>query len=145
MIKYILIVVNIVLTGGYMIVLKNYANDDKNNPYCMGIYNGFAYGIAGVLLGATYLIGNPWHFECSMLYAMAGGFFAGLGGIPYIKALPLAPGSMIQPLLGMTYPLIALGGLFIFREQITAKVIIGIACGVVAIYLFNSEDKKNAK
>ena len=138
MLKYLLIILNILLTGGYMLILKNYANDSKNHPLTMSLYNGFAYGISGILLGATYFIGNSWTFDPVAIYAFIGGIFASVGGLPYIIAMPKTPGSVLQPLIGMTYPLIAIGGLFLFHEPITMKVICGISFGFIAIYLFNS-------
>ena len=136
--KYILIFLNIVLTGGYMVMLKKYANDSKNHPMSLTLYNIFAYSISGIILGGTYFIGNTWSFDPIVWYAFFGGVFANLGSYPYMMAMPKAPGSVIQPLLGMTYPLIAIGGLCLFHEPITIKVVLGILSGVIAIYLFNS-------
>ena len=121
-----------------MVLLKAYVNDTKNHPLSISLYNGLAYTVSGIILGATYFIGNTWNYDPAVWYAFVGGIFAALGGYPYILAMPKAPGSVIQPLIGMTYPLIALGGLFLFQEPMTLKVICGIACGAIAIYLFNS-------
>ena len=138
MLKYLLILFSIVMTGGYMIILKNYANDTENNhPLTLSIYNGFAYGITGILLGLTYFISNTWTYDPIVWYAFVGGIFANVGGLPYILAMPKVQGSVLQPLIGMTYPLIAIGGLFLFHEPVTTKVICGIACGFIAIYLFS--------
>ncbi len=121
-----------------MVILKAYVNDSKNHPLSVSLYNMLAYGVSGILLGASYFINNTWTYDATVWYAFVGGIFAALGGYPYIFAMPKAPGSVIQPLLGMVYPLIAIGGLFLFHEPVTWKVVCGIASGAVAIYLFNS-------
>ena len=102
----------------------------------MSLYQLWAYAIFGVLMGATYFIDHPWVYSPNLWLAMVGGFFAVVGGVPYIMSMSKAPGSVIQPLMGMVYPLIAISGLIFLGEPITAKTVCGIICAAVSLFFF---------
>lgn len=136
--KIFLILAYLFFSITYYLVLKFVANDKKNNAYSMNIYSMTAYAIAGLIIGGTYFIHNPFFYEHSLWFAFGAGFLAVLGNLPYLMCLPKAPGSVVMPLMGMIYPCVAIGGILLFHEPITPKVIVGIVAGAVAIYLFNS-------
>ena len=132
----IVVIISLIFTGGYMVVLKAFA--DKVPPRTHLIYCNIPYTIFGLLLGAIYLSSHPFVYSPILWASYAGGFLGALGSITYFKAIPLAPGSILQPLIGMCHPLIAIMCLVFLHEPVTAKVICGISSIAIAIYLFSS-------
>lgn len=136
--KNFLILAYLFFSIAYYLILKFVANDKNNNAYSMNLYSMTAYGIAGLIIGGTYFIGHEFYYEHSLWFAFIAGFLAAMGNLPYLMCLPKAPGSVVMPLMGMIYPCVAIGGILLFYEPITVKIIIGIMAGTLAIYLFNS-------
>ena len=132
----IVVVISLIFNGGYMVVLKAFA--DKVPPRTHMIYFNIPYTLLGLVLGAIYLSSHPFVYSPILWASFAGGVLAALGSITYFKAIPLAPGSILQPLVGMCHPLIAIMCLVFLHEPVTAKVICGISSIAVAIYLFSS-------
>jgi len=65
------------------------------------------------------------------------GMLCGLGAIAYFKALPLAPGSLLIPIVGLFVIVSAIGSLIFFHEPLTWRVSLGIIFAALAIVLLS--------
>lgn len=68
-------------------------------------------------------------------YLILGGILLGIGIMAYYKALELGPVSVVVPVYGMFIALSSIMGFILFDEVITARKLLGILFGLVAIYL----------
>lgn len=63
------------------------------------------------------------------------GVLCAVGAITFFRALPMAPGSLVIPLVGLYTSLSAVGCLFLFHEPISLRVVVGIVCAGAAAFL----------
>jgi transporter family protein len=78
---------------------------------------------------------NESFFKSASFLALGAGIMCGLGAVTFFKALPLAPGSILMPLIGLYVLVAAIGCLIIFKETVSLRVISGIVLAVIAIML----------
>ena len=60
------------------------------------------------------------------------GVLCALGAITFFKALPSAPGSLFIPLVSLYTVVAAATCLFLFKEPVTPRLIIGMLCAAAA-------------
>jgi drug/metabolite transporter (DMT)-like permease len=69
------------------------------------------------------------------LVPLLAGVLCAIGAITFFKAIPMAPGSLLMPLVGLSTFVSAIGCLFFFHEPISPRVILGILCAGAAVVL----------
>jgi len=69
------------------------------------------------------------------IWPLWAGILCGVGAIAFFKALPLAPGSVLMPLIGLYVLVSAIGCLVFLQEPLTWRVVAGIGCATAAIML----------
>lgn len=60
------------------------------------------------------------------------GALCAVGAITFFKALPSAPGSLLMPLISLYTVVAAVACLFLFKEPVTPRLIVGILCAAAA-------------
>jgi bacterial/archaeal transporter family protein len=66
---------------------------------------------------------------------LVAGVLCAVGAITFFKAVPMAPGSLLMPLVGLYTLVSAIGCLFLFHEPISLRVVTGILCAGMAVVL----------
>lgn len=72
-------------------------------------------------------------------YVALAGVFLTVGILAYYRALSLGPVSVVTPVFGMFLVLSSVLGIAFLDESLTARKTVGIALGVVAVYLVSVE------
>lgn len=129
-----LIAITVLCWGAYSVMLK-YAADRV--PWQVSL---LTFVLSYSVIVATYSL---WQMKGQSLeilkpalaWPLLAGLLCGLGGITYFKALPLAPGGLIMPLMGLFIPVAALGCILLFHEHLGVREVIGLLCGVASIVL----------
>jgi bacterial/archaeal transporter family protein len=130
----ILIAVTVLSWGGYNVLLK-WAGGQMAWQASMLLFV-VAYALA---VGVYCLVQGPWdHGDLMTRKAAApiiSGILCAVGAVAFFKALPVAPGSVLMPLVGL-YPVVAaIGCLVVFREAISPRLVAGIVCASLAMVL----------
>lgn len=73
-----------------------------------------------------------------LIGVLAAGFSI-LGTIAVQQAFKLGPASLISPVVGLNALIVVTASLFLFREIISPKQLLGIALALIAIYLVTSK------
>jgi len=120
--------------GGYSIVLKLIANKLPWQASMLLFVVGYAL-VAGFYCLLNFSTVNGSVFKPVSLLALGAGVLCGLGAIAFFKALPLAPGSVFIPLVGLSVLVAAIGCLIILKEPISCRSASGIVLAVVSIIL----------
>ncbi|MBI3987644.1 MAG: EamA family transporter [Lentisphaerae bacterium] len=130
----ILIGVTILCWGAYSIMLKYVADRMAWQVSLLAFVLSYSVIVAAFSLwqmkGQSLEILTP-----ALAWPLLAGGLCGLGGITYFKALPLAPGGLIMPLMGLFIPVAALGCILLFHERLGVREVIGLLCGVASIVL----------
>jgi len=71
----------------------------------------------------------------SAAWPMLAGILCGVGAIAFFKALPLAPGSVLMPMVGLYVLVSAVGCLLFLHDPLTWRVLAGIGCATAAVML----------
>ncbi|WP_311173633.1 EamA family transporter [Halobellus ordinarius] len=79
-------------------------------------------------------IGHP-----KAIYVLIAGVCVTVGILAYYRALSLGPVSVVSPIFGMFLVLSSAIGFAFLNESLTARKLLGIGLGVVAIYLVSVE------
>jgi transporter family protein len=66
---------------------------------------------------------------------LGAGVLCAVGAITFFKAIPMAPGSLLMPLVGLYTLVSAIGCLFLFHEPLSLRVMAGILCATAAVVL----------
>jgi bacterial/archaeal transporter family protein len=74
-------------------------------------------------------------FPAAAWWPLISGIVCGLGAITFFKAIPLAPGSVLMPLVGLFVLVSAVGCLVFLHEPLTWRVVLGIGCATAAVML----------
>lgn len=120
--------------GGYNIILKLISGRIAWQLSMLIFVVGYT------LVTATYCFLNfPTVSESiskpAVLLALSSGILCGLGAVAFFKALPIAPGSILMPLVGLYVLVAATGCLIILKEPVSLRVISGIVLAVISIML----------
>ena len=131
----ILTVFTVLSWGAYNIVLKLISGKIQWQLSMLMFVIG--YGIivgAYCLLNFTDVEGSAMLKPAAFL-ALGAGVLCGLGAVTFFKALPLAPGSVLMPLIGLSVLVAAAGCLVILKEPISLRIVSGIILAVISIML----------
>lgn len=132
----ILIGITIVFWGAYTILLKKVASDLNANT------SMFLFVLSYSLVVGLYAILQP-GLTCRSLtqkaafWPLAAGILCAVGGITFFKALPLAQGSALLPLVGLYVVISAIGCIVFFKEPVTIRLIAGMVSAGIAIVLLS--------
>lgn len=72
-------------------------------------------------------------------YVLLAGLCLFVGILAYYRALSLGPVSVVAPIFGMFLVLSSIIGIAVLNESLTARKVVGIGLGVVAVYLVSVE------
>jgi len=72
-------------------------------------------------------------------YVLLAGVFLFVGILAYYRALSLGPVSVVTPVFGMFLVLSSIIGIAFLNESLTARKLLGIGLGIVAVYLVSVE------
>lgn len=130
----ILIAITVLSWGGYNVMLK-WAGDRLAWQASMLLF----------VIAYSLMVGAYCAFQGSLSYAdftlkksalpLFAGVLCAVGAIAFFKALPLAPGSVLMPLVGLYTSAAAIGCLFLFHEPISLRVVAGMLCAAAAVVL----------
>ncbi|MDO9542617.1 MAG: EamA family transporter [Kiritimatiellia bacterium] len=131
----ILAFVTVLCWGTYNVVLKAVAGRVAWQSSMLWFVIGY-----GVMVAAYCLTSDPGLLKGRFMtpaafWPLLAGVLCGIGAIAFFKALPLAPGSVLMPLIGL-YVLVSAAGCLIFlHEPLTWRVVAGIGCATAAVML----------
>lgn len=80
----------------------------------------------------------PYFWNGSAAYLYAAGLFLGIGILSYYRALELGPVSVVVPIFAMFIVGGSVIGFAVLEETITARKVLGILLGVLAISLIST-------
>jgi drug/metabolite transporter (DMT)-like permease len=132
----ILAAITVVCWGTYNIGLKWVSSRLDWRISMFWFVMGYALLVGGFCL--MNLFGQKVKFlELSAIWPLACGVLCGIGAITFFKAIPLAPGSLLMPIVGLFVLVSSLGCLIFFKEPITLRVVMGIILATAAIILLS--------
>jgi len=131
----ILTLITILCWGAYNVVLKAVAGRIAWQSSMLWFVIGY-----GVMVAAYCVTSDPGLLKGRFLnfqacWPLLAGILCGIGAITFFKALPLAPGSVLMPLIGLYVLAAAVGCLVFLREPLTWRVVAGIGCATAAVIL----------
>lgn len=131
----ILALITVMCWGAYTVVLKAVAGRVAWQASMLWFVVGY-----GVLVTAYCLAADPGLLKGRMMqpaafWPLLAGVMCGVGAITFFKALPLAPGSVLMPLIGLNVLIAATGCLIFLHEPLTLRLVAGIGCATAAIIL----------
>lgn len=130
-----LALVTVLCWGAYNVILKAVAGRMAWQVVILWYLIGYVALVAGYCI-----ISDPSLLKARFVQPLAvrpllAGFLCGIGAIAFFKALPIAAGSILMPLVGLYVLVSAAGCLFFFGEPLTWRVAAGIVCAVTAVVL----------
>jgi drug/metabolite transporter (DMT)-like permease len=133
----ILTLITVVSWGTYNVVLKAVADRVAWQTSMLWFVIGY-----GVMVAAYCLMADPGmlkgrFIQAAALWPLLAGVLCGIGAITFFKALPVAPGSVLMPLIGLYVLVSAVGCLVFLHEPLTLRVIAGIGCATAAVILLS--------
>ena len=130
----ILVAITVISWGSYNVLLKWAGNQIAWQASML------LFVIAYSLIVGAYCV-----FQGQLTYAdlvgkksavpLFAGVLCAVGAIAFFKAIPMAPGSLLIPLVGLYTLVSAIGCLFLFQEPISLRVVVGILCAGTAVVL----------
>jgi drug/metabolite transporter (DMT)-like permease len=130
----ILIAITVLSWGGYNVILK-WVGDRVAWQASMLLFV-IAYA---VIVGAYCAIQGP--LSCAdftpkrSALPLLAGVLCAIGAIAFFKAIPMAPGSLLMPLVGLYTFVSAVGCLVLFQEPVSLRVVAGMVCALAAVVL----------
>lgn len=121
--------------GAYNIILKLIAGKIPWQLSMLMFVIGYAIIVGAYSVLSLYSAGIASIMKPAAFTAFGAGVVCGLGAVTFFKALPLAPGSVLMPLVGLYVLVAAVGCLIIFREPVSFRVVSGIILAVISIML----------
>jgi len=131
----ILTLITVLCWGSYNVVLKIVAERIAWQSSMLWFVIGYAVMVAGFCLTADPALSKGRFLQLQAVWPLLAGVLCGIGAITFFKALPLAPGSVLMPLIGLYVLIAAMGCLFFLHEPMTLRVIAGIGCATAAVML----------
>ncbi len=130
----ILAAISVLTWGGYNFVLK-----------AVSARLAWQVSMAWFLTGYVVIVGTytAWHlvrgktrfFQVDSGWSLLAGVLCGLGAMAFFKAITLAPGSTVLPLVGLNIVVAALACLIFLHEPLSARLVAGILCAGAAVIL----------
>jgi drug/metabolite transporter (DMT)-like permease len=130
----ILIAITVLSWGGYNVLLKWAGGQIAWQASMLLFVIAYSIIVGAYCILEGRLIGADLMGRKSILPLLAGTLCA-LGAITFFKALPMAPGSLLMPLVGLYTFVSAIGCLFLFHEPISLRVVAGMLCAAGAVVL----------
>jgi transporter family protein len=126
--------------AGYTLVapLMKVALTDIPSEVALVVANSVLVGVVGVVLAVTDSDPLKYATHPKMVYVLAAGVCLAVGIYAYYRALALGPVSIVVPVFAMFIVTSSVIGVLFLDEVLTARRGLGIALGVVAIYLVAS-------
>lgn len=126
--------------AGYTLVapLMKVALTDIPSEVALVVANSVLVGVVGVVLAVTDSDPLQYATHPKMVYVLAAGVCLAVGIYAYYRALALGPVSIVVPVFAMFIVTSSVIGVLFLDEVLTARRGLGIALGVVAIYLVAS-------
>jgi len=131
----ILVLVTVLCWGGYNVLLKAAAGRLVWQTSMLWFVIGYAALVAGYCIISNPSLLKDRLTQPAAFWPLLAGLLCGIGAITFFKALPLAPGSILMPLVGLYVLVSAVGCLLLFGEPLTWRVGIGTGCAVTAVIL----------
>lgn len=130
----LLVLFTVVSWGGYNVMLKAVAGRITWQASMLCFVVGY------VAIVTVFLIANSTRSELKLMQAvsmwpLAAGLLCGVGAVAFFKAVPMAKGSVLMPLVGLYVLVSALGCIFALHEPVTPRIIVGIICATAAAVL----------
>ena len=131
----ILILLTVLSWGGYNVLLKAVAGRLAWQLSMLWFVIGYALMVAGFCLAADPGLIRNRLIQAPAVWPLVAGVLCGVGAIAFFKALPLAPGSVLMPLVGLYVLVSAVGCLILLHEPFTWRMAAGIGCATAAVML----------
>lgn len=130
----VLILITVLSWGGYNVLLK-WAGGQLAWQASMLLFV-VAYSVA---VGAYCAWDGQWTpaelATRKSLVPMLAGAMCAVGAVTFFKALPMASGSLLLPLVGL-YPIVAaVGCLVLLQEPVSLRLVAGLFCAAAAVVL----------
>ncbi len=132
----VLAAITVVSWGAYNVILKGISSRMSWQMSMMWFVIGYALMIA-IFLGVSSGGQKVKWVEPVSLVPLAAGILCGLGAITFFKAIPLAPGSLLMPIVGLYVLISTVGCLVCFHEPVSLRVVLGIVFATAAIILLS--------
>jgi bacterial/archaeal transporter family protein len=130
----VLILLTVLSWGGYNVLLK-WAGDQLAWQASMLLFvvaYALVVGVYSIVYGHLSLAHVMGKQAAAPLLA---GVLCALGAITFFKAIPMASGSVLMPLVGL-YPIVtAIGCIVLLREPVSLRLGIGMLCAGAAVVL----------
>jgi transporter family protein len=126
--------------AGYTLVapLMKVALTDIPSEVALVVANGVLVGVVGVAVVVTDSEPLAYATHPKMVYVLVAGVCLAVGIYAYYRALALGPVSIVVPVFAMFIVTSSVIGVLFLDEVLTVRRGLGIALGVVAIYLVAS-------
>lgn len=131
----LLVLIAVLSWGSYNVVLKAVAGRIAWQWSMLWFVIGYMVMVAGFCLATDPALIKGRFLQLQAFWPLMAGILCGVGAIAFFKALPLAPGSVLMPLIGLYVLVSAIGCLFILHEPLTLRVVAGIGCATAAVML----------
>jgi transporter family protein len=134
----ILAVITVISWGAYNVILKAVSSRMAWQVSMAWFVTGYTLMIAIFCVMNSLGRENPmkW-FDRVSLWPLGCGVLCGIGAVTFFKAIPLAPGSLLMPIVGLYVLASAIGCLIFFREPVTMRDVLGIVLATAAILLLS--------
>ncbi len=130
----ILTAITVLSWGAYNVILKAISGKIAWQLSMLWFVFGYAL-MVGVFCVLNLSGGKLRLFPAAGLWPLVSGIICGLGAITFFKAIPLVPGSVLMPLVGLFVLVSAVGCLIFLHEPLTWRVVLGIGCATAAVML----------
>ena len=130
----ILTLIVVLSWGGYNVILKAISGRIAWQSSMLWFVIGYAAMVA--IYCVTDSGFNKSRFvNLQAFWPLLAGILCGVGAVAFFKALPLAPGSVLMPLIGLYVLVAAIGCLVFLHEPLTLRVVGGMVCATAAVML----------
>ena len=135
--KNVLIVLSISLLWGTADLLRKAASGRASNQLISTVFNFGTVIVPLILLIYIFIKKQPIKYGgYHIWYAFLGGLLAGLGGflLFYLLSKGLAVSTIVPVIRILNIVLVTVGGILLFSEPLTLKLIIGLVLAMLGVY-----------
>ena len=130
----VLIAITIITWGGYNVLLK-WAGDKMEFHVSMLLFVvSYSVLIGGYCLLHGGITASDF-LNRRALIPLAAGILCAVGAVTFFKALPETPGTLLMPLVSLYTVVAAVACIFVFKEPVNLRIIVGILCAAAATIL----------
>lgn len=130
----LLVAFTIISWGTYNVVLKRISGKIPWQLSMLFFVAGYSL-VAVVYVSLNFSELRHGFFRPVNSMALAAGVLCGFGAVTFFKAIPTAPGSILMPLVGLYVLVAAIGCLFVMKEPVSPRILLGIFFAVISIML----------